>query len=209
MAQTVFKCKNSFLSIYQIENSKIIKLIDKCIETIYESKNLIHESEILIDEKICHRQRNVCNFSDVIDEYPNSDIKSLPLTKSFKKLLKYINESHIFSDKDFEYNSILINEYVGGEHYIGRHSDKETYLGGEPTVIGISVGESRKFRIRKIGFDYDENGKKHIPPILFEHETGNYEIMLMGGSFQMEFTHEIPQQKKLKGTRISFTFRKL
>jgi len=30
----------------------------------------------------------------------------------------------------------------------------------------------------------------------------------MVGNFQKEFTHEIPIEKKVKGTRFSFTFRR-
>ena len=35
----------------------------------------------------------------------------------------------------------------------------------------------------------------------------NGDILHMGGDFQKEFTHEIPVQKRITGSRISFTFR--
>jgi alkylated DNA repair dioxygenase AlkB len=38
--------------------------------------------------------------------------------------------------------------------------------------------------------------------------TNSGEMLIMGGDFQKEFTHEIPIEKKIKHPRISFTFRK-
>jgi len=102
-------------------------------------------------------------------------------------------------------NKCIICRYYLHLHII--HSDKEVYSGQNSQVIALSVGAGRKFRLRKIGYDYDEQGKKHIPPVIFEHITGNYEIMIMGGEFQFELTHEIPKELKIKETRISFTFR--
>jgi alkylated DNA repair dioxygenase AlkB len=204
MAEIVFKYKTSYLSILQIDRKKI-KLIDKCVAKMYELNVLIEKPEIKIMGRICHQQRNICNFSDVSEGYKYSGqiAKSTPLPECFKKLLEYINE---LFDSDF--NSILVNEYVGGSDCIGRHSDNEKELDSSAGVIALSIGESRKFRIRKKGMDKDEDGKEHLPPILFEHETQDYEIMQMGGDFQKQLTHEIPAQKKLIGTRISFTFRK-
>jgi alkylated DNA repair dioxygenase AlkB len=204
--EKVFEFKNSSLKIFQIKDKEIIKIINSCIELLYNKKILQTNSEILIGDKICHRQRNVCNFSDVVETYPNSNIKSLQLEDCFKELLNYIN-LNFNTDNNNNLNSILINEYTDGNHYIGRHSDKEVYSKQNNNVIALSVGVGRKFRIRKIGYDYDEKGKKHIPPVIFEHITGNYEIMIMEGAFQLELTHEIPKELKIKETRISFTFR--
>ena len=38
--------------------------------------------------------------------------------------------------------------------------------------------------------------------------TESYQIMQMHGNFQNEFLHGIPIEKKVKESRISFTFRK-
>jgi hypothetical protein len=42
---------------------------------------------------------------------------------------------------------------------------------------------------------------KDIPTVPFQ-------IIHMAGNFQKEFIHEIPIEKKVKGGRYSFTFRK-
>ena len=64
--------------------------------------------------------------------------------------------------------------------------------------MAISYGTVRKFRIRE----------KQTNKIIKDIPTISNKIIHMGGNFQSEFTHEIPVEKKAKGTRFSLTFRK-
>jgi alkylated DNA repair dioxygenase AlkB len=65
-------------------------------------------------------------------------------------------------------------------------------------VVSVSFGASRKFRIRD----------KATNNIVMDIPTNSNEILIMGGDFQKEFTHEVPVEKKITTARISFTFRK-
>jgi alkylated DNA repair dioxygenase AlkB len=65
-------------------------------------------------------------------------------------------------------------------------------------VVSVSFGASRKFRIRD----------KATNNIVIDIPTNSNEILIMGGDFQKEFTHEVPVEKKITTARISFTFRK-
>jgi alkylated DNA repair dioxygenase AlkB len=96
------------------------------------------------------------------------------------------------------YNGMLFNEYLGGNDYISPHSDDEHDLDPAVGVAALSIGVGRIFRVR-----HKKLGMKRV-----DHVTGNYELMVMRGKFQKEFTHEIPVQKKIKGKRVSITFRK-
>ena len=107
-------------------------------------------------------------------------------------LLNYINEKF-----NSDFNGILINQYMDGNDYISAHSDDETNL-GTIGVVALSYGAQRNFRIR------NKKDKKIVANI----DTKDDELILMDGDFQKEFTHEIPIQKKIKGIRYSFTFRK-
>jgi len=109
----IFEFKNSNLTVFQIKDKEIIKLIDSCIELLYSKNFLQTNSENLINDKVCYRQRNICNFSDVVETYPDSNTKSLSLEDDFKELLGYINTNF-----NSNFNSILINEYTDGNHYI-------------------------------------------------------------------------------------------
>jgi alkylated DNA repair dioxygenase AlkB len=109
-----------------------------------------------------------------------------------ERLLNVINKT-----LDADFNGILVNKYMNGNDYIGAHSDDESGL-DKVGVVSISYGAERIFRIR------DKKTKK----IICNEVTTHCSVLHMGGDFQKIYTHEIPIQKKVKNSRISFTFRK-
>jgi alkylated DNA repair dioxygenase AlkB len=119
-------------------------------------------------------------------------MKSKPLSKSMSQLLLIVNTLI-----GTEFNGILVNKYMDGNDYISAHSDDETGL-DSVGVVSISYGAERLFRIR------DKETKK----IVYDEITTHCSILHMGSNFQKLYTHEIPIQKKIKDSRISFTFRK-
>jgi len=187
--QCLIKTESSFLNVYSCEEYS--KLIKKCIEEV-EDKLLV-KPPIQLFGKTVHQQRDIGFFSDesIGYYYSNQLAKAQPLQTNLAKLMKIINDRF-----DTNYNGILVNYYDGGDNYIGDHSDDEKNLdkGG---VISISYGAVRKFRIR------DKLSKK----IVMDIPTTSNSIIHMGGDFQKEFTHGIPTEKKVKGSRYSLTFR--
>ena len=170
-----------------------ILLPNDIIEHIYGLK-LNVKPEIYVYGRKVHQRRDVGFYSDISIGYQYSGqlSKSIPLTKELSLLLNYINTK--FNDN---FNGILINKYNNGEDYISAHSDDERNL-GERGVISITLGASRKFRIRD----------KHTKEKRLDIITSNGTLLHMSGNFQKEFTHEIPIEKRIKHTRISLTFRK-
>lgn len=167
-------------------------LLQECINEIEHL--LIKNPQIKIYDKIAYQHRSIGFFSNTSIGYKYSGqiAKSQKLTEKLNVLLEKVNK--IYNSK---YNGILINKYTDGNDYIGAHSDDESALDSNSGVIAISVGQSRKFRIR------NKSDKKIVKDII----VNDGEIIQMGGDFQKEFTHEIPVEKKAKGTRYSFTFR--
>ena len=182
--------QNSFLSTIDLEQSQ--DLIRSCIDEI--QNQLLEYPPILVYGKQCKQNRSIGFFSDTSIGYFYSRqlCESKPLTNNLKLLLEKVNQ--IF---DSDFNGILVNKYLNGEDYIGKHSDDETGLDAVG-VVSLSYGAVRKFRIRE-----KESGKKVI-----DIPTLPYHLIHMGGDFQKEFTHEIPVEKKVKDVRYSFTFRK-
>ena len=182
--------QNSFLSTIDLEQSQ--DLIRSCIDEI--QNQLLEYPPILVYGKQCKQNRSIGFFSDTSIGYFYSRqlCESKPLTNNLKLLLEKVNQ--IF---DSDFNGILVNKYLNGEDYIGKHSDDETGLDAVG-VVSLSYGAVRKFRIRE-----KESGKKVI-----DIPTLPYHLIHMGGDFQKEFTHEIPIEKKVKDVRYSFTFRK-
>jgi alkylated DNA repair dioxygenase AlkB len=182
--------KDSYLKLFNFDNKELLK---KCVIDI---TNLLDEypPPIKIYGKTCHQCRCVGFFSDDSIGYQYSKQLSLskPMTISLLELLTHVND--IFGTK---YNGILVNKYKSGEDYISSHSDDEKKL-DDSGVIAISYGATRKFRIRD----------KKTKQIVKDFPLISYNMLQMGGSFQQEFTHEIPIERKIKDERISFTFRR-
>lgn len=163
---------------------------------------LQHEPEIKVYGRVCNQRRNVGFFSNesVGYMYSGQTMKSQPLDNPLlKDILKRVNK-----ELGTNFNGILVNEYINGEKIVGAHSDDERGLGitkgNRSCVAGICYGAIRKFRVRskKDG----ETGK-----IVLDHNHQPCSLLVMDGDFQKEFTHEIPQQKRIKDSRISLTFR--
>lgn len=100
------------------------------------------------------------------------------------------------------FNSVLLNWYRDGFDYISKHSDNEQQLERNSEILSISLGATRKFRIRRKS---DNEVIKEVP---LHHGT----FVVMGGTFQTDFTHEVPKITGKLGTtvgrRINITMRK-
>lgn len=100
-----------------------------------------------------------------------------------------------------EFNQVMLNWYKNGNNYIGSHSDDESQLKKDSSIISISLGQERIFRIR------DKKDKT----ILFDIDLPDRELLIMGGKFQKELLHEIVKVNGKKGQkmspRINITFR--
>lgn len=165
-----------------------------------ELNNLLfeHEPQIIVFGKPANQHRDIGFFSDesIGYRYSGQIIKSQPLSTApiLQKLLPLTNQA-----LGTNFNGILVNRYVDGTKSIGAHSDDEKALdkSGRKMVASIAYGATRKFRIR------DRTTKKIV--LDYPHQSGT--LLIMEGEFQKEFTHEIPEEKKIHESRISVTFR--
>ena len=181
--------EQSFMRFQEFPDKEIL---EKCVKETTELLDV--NPEIKIFGKICHQRRCVGFFSNdsVGYRYSNQLSRSKPMTESLQKMLEIVNTIY-----GTNFNGILINKYQNGNDYISAHSDSEENCDANG-VVAISYGATRKFRIR------DKKTKKIVNDFYLEHGS----MLIMGGNFQQEFTHEIPIEKKIKEERISFTFRK-
>jgi alkylated DNA repair dioxygenase AlkB len=167
-------------------------LLEECVA--YVEPHLEEQPEIIVYGKKCKQHRNIGFFSDesIGYRYSKKLMHSKPMSPCMERLLNVINKT-----LDADFNGILVNKYMNGNDYIGAHSDDESGL-DKVGVVSISYGAERIFRIR------DKKTKK----IICNEVTTHCSVLHMGGDFQKIYTHEIPIQKKVKNSRISFTFRK-
>jgi len=97
-----------------------------------------------------------------------------------------------------KYNSVLLNYYRDGNDYMGKHSDKEKVLGENPNIASLSFGETRIFRLR-------HKKREDLKPVDITLENGD--LILMKGSMQENWTHEIVKTATEVGPRINLSFR--
>lgn len=96
------------------------------------------------------------------------------------------------------FNSALINLYRNGNDSMAWHSDDEPELGPQPLIASLSLGATRKFRLR-------HRKTKTIASI---HLTSG-SLLIMQGDCQHAWEHEVPKTKQKTEYRINLTFRKI
>lgn len=93
----------------------------------------------------------------------------------------------------------LANLYRNGKDSMGLHADDEKELGKDPVIASISLGETRKFRMKH---KYIQHQKLEL-----NLELGS--LLIMQGSTQHFWKHELPKTTQPKDPRINLTFRKI
>ncbi len=93
-------------------------------------------------------------------------------------------------------NGLIANLYRTGQDSIDWHADKEAALGPAPTVVSVSYGATRLFKLRAL-----DRSSQH------EIELRHGDLVVMGGRCQEEFKHSIAKTKKVHDERLSLTFR--
>lgn len=95
------------------------------------------------------------------------------------------------------FNSVLANFYRDGSDSVAWHSDNEPELGAEPAIASLSLGASRRFRLRH----------RHLPPVAVDLHAGD--LLLMTGPLQQHWQHALPKTRRSVGARINLTFRRV
>ncbi len=98
----------------------------------------------------------------------------------------------------FNANGVLLNRYRDGRDSIGRHADREDDLIHGAPIVGVSFGESRTIRFRRMGRGRQET---------IDQELEDGSVLIMYGECQRTWTHEIKKQPERVGERLSLTFR--
>jgi alkylated DNA repair dioxygenase AlkB len=95
------------------------------------------------------------------------------------------------------FNSVLLNLYRGGQDSMGWHSDDEPELGANPVIASVSFGAARMFQFKH----------RHNPDLRLSVELTHGSLLLMRGTTQHFWKHQIPKTKKPLLPRINLTFR--
>ena len=128
--------------------------------------------------------------AEVTYRYSGTVNVALPWTPALLEIKEKIEAVH------GEYNYCLLNRYRSGSDSMGWHADDEPEMGN---VIGsLSLGATRKFRIR-------HNATKETRTF----PAGNGTLIIMAGTMQQFWKHDVPKTRENVGERINLTFRKI
>ena len=133
-------------------------------------------------------------FGNQDKSYSYSNIKMFtnnwtPLLEKIKIELEKISETH--------FNVVLLNYYRNGKDSNGWHADNEKELGTNPVIASLSFGAKRCFQLKH---NFDKSLKKNIT---LEHGS----LLIMQGTTQHFWKHQIPKTSKPTDARINLTFR--
>ncbi len=138
-------------------------------------------------------KRKVAWYGDqpFIYRYSNSSKTALPFTGTLYGIRKRIE-----SISGENYNSCLLNLYHNGDESMGWHSDNEKELKKHGAIASVSFGAERRFCFKH----RNTQDKKEI-------ELENGSLLVMKGTIQENWLHQLPPSRKIKESRINLTFR--
>lgn len=125
--------------------------------------------------------------------YSNITMYPHPFTKELLEVKTNI-ESFIFPT---EFTTCLLNLYRDGKDSNGWHSDDEASLGKNPVIASVSLGQERFFHFKH----KKDKSMKH--KMLLTHGS----LLIMKGSTQHNWLHQVPKTSRVLGERINLTFR--
>ncbi|MNS10987.1 2OG-Fe(II) oxygenase superfamily protein [compost metagenome] len=161
-----------------------------------ELKNTIpwQQDEIQVFGKTHAQPRLTALYGNEGKPYSYSNITMQP--HYWTPLLQKI-KSYVESICETEFTTVLLNYYRDGKDSNGWHADNEKELGVNPIIASVSFGAARTFQLKH------NTNKENKKSILLEHGS----LLLMKGTTQHFWKHQIPKTTKPTGPRINLTFR--
>ena len=117
-----------------------------------------------------------------------------PMTKSLREI-----ETKIQTLCEERFTAVLLNLYRTGKDSNGWHADDEPELGQNPIIASVSLGAERYFHLR--------HKKDKTQRLKFALAHGS--LLLMEGSTQHYWKHQVAKTAREVGPRINLTFRKV
>ena len=95
-----------------------------------------------------------------------------------------------------DFNSCLANLYRDGTDSMGYHSDNEPELGPRPTIASVSLGDRRRFVLRR-----------RATRERWSWDLGHGDLLVMRDESQSDYAHAVPKVSRPVGPRMNLTFR--
>ena len=152
------------------------------------------QDDIAVFGKTYPQPRLTALFGNEGKPYSYSNIVMQP--HAWNSLLLFIkNEIEEVCNENF--TTVLLNYYRDGKDSNGWHADDEKELGRNPVIASVSFGVERSFHLQH-NFIKEQKLKINL-----EHGS----LLIMKGTTQHFWKHQIPKTAKPIGSRINLTFR--
>ena len=135
-------------------------------------------------------------YGDVGADYGYSGVRLT--TRAWTPLLMEI-KSRVERAAGLSFNSALINLYRDERDSVDWHADDEAVLGPDPQVASLSLGETRRFEVRR----KDDHRNR------LKLDLGDGSLLVMAGSLQHHWQHRVGKERVACGRRINITFRSI
>ena len=149
--------------------------------------------EMPMYDKVVTAPRMISWFEDAGNPGRGDDIPELTDD------LKFIRQ-RIETETNLKFNAVLLNLYRNGNDGVAWHSDKTNKSGADPVIASVSFGETRVFRLR-------HKFRKDLKPVEIPLHHGSF--LLMAGTTNSFWEHQIPKTSKQILPRINLTFRQV
>jgi alkylated DNA repair dioxygenase AlkB len=124
--------------------------------------------------------------------YSGVDFKALPWTPTLAEI-----KADLEQRLGQSFNSVLANLYRDGRDSVAWHSDDEPELGTNPVIASLSLGAERRFRLR--------HKARSWPAV--RQDLPNGSLLLMAGTTQHYWQHQLAKTARAAGARVNLTFR--
>ena len=152
------------------------------------------QDDITVFGKTYPQPRLTALFGNEGKPYSYSNIVMQP--HPWNALLQFI-KSEIEEIVEENFTTVLLNYYRDGKDSNGWHADNEKELGRNPVIASVSFGAERSFHLQH------NTIKEQKLKINLEHGS----LLIMKGTTQHFWKHQIPKTAKPIGPRINLTFR--
>ena len=170
--------------------------VQKANELFENLKNQIpwQQDNITVYGKQYEQPRLTALFGNEGKPYGYSNIVMQP--HNWSPLMIYIKEM-VENICQETFTTVLLNRYRSGRDSNGWHADNEKELGRNPIIASVSFGAERVFQLRHNVL------KEARQNIILQHGS----LLVMTGTTQHFWKHQIPKTARTIDERINLTFR--
>lgn len=147
---------------------------------------------ITVFGRTCPMPRRIAWYGEQDYRYSGVHHPARALTPELKSLARQLER-----DLGQPFNCVLLNQYRTGLDSMGWHSDDDYKHGGHPLIASISLGATRRFRVRA----------KNAPSNSIGVDLPGGSLIIMGQEVQATHAHAVPRTAKPVGERLNLTFR--